>query len=73
MKKKAVATAAVVDGAVVEGASVVLVEPAVQAKLGGLTGFEAVELLVFVAAAVVQIILTLRVSPTTCSQHIIVT
>lgn len=57
----------------VEVAPVVPEELAVQAKLGGLTELEAVELVVFVAAAaVVQIILTLQVSPTTSSQQTIV-
>lgn len=63
MKEKTVVIAA----AVFEAAPVAFVEPAVQAKLGGATGLEAVELVVFVAAAVVRTMPTLQVSPTTFS------
>lgn len=51
-----------------EAAPVVFVECAEQVKLGSATAMEAAVLVVFVAAAVVRIMSTLQVSPTTFSQ-----
>lgn len=67
MKEKALATTTFVDRAMVEVTSDVLIEPVTKAKLGGLIGFEAIELVVFIAA-IVRIISFLQVSPTTRSQ-----
>lgn len=75
VKEKAVVTAAAAaaaDEAVFE-APVVFVVLAVQAKLGGVTGFEAVEPVVSVAASVVQTMPALQVSPTAHSQQTIIT
>lgn len=66
MKEKALTTPAFVDKVVVEVTSDVPMEPTMQAKLGGLTRFEAIELVVFVTA-IVRIISFLQVSPITRS------
>ncbi|KAK0608880.1 hypothetical protein LWI29_037452 [Acer saccharum] len=70
---KAVVNAAAAGDEAVFEAPVVFVVPAVQAKIGGVTGFEAVEPVASVAASVVQTMPALQVSPTAHSQQTIIT